>query len=169
MGRRCTVCDHEGRGAIDAALVAGDASLNRIAQQYGVSSYALRRHRDRHLSPALAAMREAEETEREAALQQRIERLIERAERLLRAAEEDGRSQTALAAVRELRSLLELLGKASGELNDRPTVTINLQASEEWLQVRSALLGALLPFPEARVAAAAVLELPAGDVREEDT
>ncbi|NLE22082.1 MAG: hypothetical protein GX624_04800 [Actinobacteria bacterium] len=162
MGRVCTVCRHPGRGAIDAALVAGDASLNKIAQQYGVSSYALRRHRDRHLSPALAALREAEEAEREASLQQRIERLIERAERLLRAAEEDGRAQAALAAVRELRSLLELLGKASGELNDRPQVTVNLMASPEWLQLRSALLGALLPFPDARVAAAAVLELPAG-------
>lgn len=152
---------------MDAELVAGSASLNKIAQQYGVTPYALRRHRDRHLSPALAAMREAEEAEREASLLCRIETLIERTERLLRAAEEDGRSQAALAAVRELRSLLELLGKASGELNDRPQVTINLQASEEWLQVRSALLGALLPYPDARVAVAGVLELPAADVTEE--
>ncbi|NLG65270.1 MAG: hypothetical protein GX537_06660, partial [Actinobacteria bacterium] len=123
MGRKCTICGHPGRAAIDAELTAGNVSVRRLAAQYGVVTTSLRRHRDRHLSPALAAMREAEEAEREASLLQRIETLIERTERLLRAAEEDGRSQAALAAVRELRSLLELLGKASGELNDRPQVT----------------------------------------------
>ena len=168
MGRHCTICEHPERGAIDADVVAGNTSLNKIARRYGVSPDALRRHRVRHLSPALAAMREAEEAEREAALQQRIERLIERTERLLRAAEEDGRAQAALAAVRELRSLLELLGKATGELREQPTVVVNLQSSEEWLQLRSALLGALAPYPDARVAAAAVLELPAASVTEED-
>jgi len=83
------------------------------------------------------------------------------------AAAHEGKASQALAVLKELRSLLELLGKASGELNERPQVTINLQTSEEWLQMRSALLDALLPFPEARVAVADVLELPAASVTEE--
>ncbi len=52
--------------------------------------------------------------------------------------------------VKELRACLELSGRASGELNDRPQVTLNLMASPEWLAVRDVILSALMAYPEAR-------------------
>ena len=162
MGRACSICDHAERDIIDAALVSGD-SYRDIGTAYGVTPSALSRHLRRHVSPALATL-QAERVEQGAAsLLDRVEALIERTERLLRAAEDEGRASAALAAVRELRALLELLGKASGELDTRPQVTVNLLASPEWIGVRAALFAALQTYPDARAAVAGrLLELEAG-------
>ncbi len=171
MPRECKVCAHPERDAIDAALVCGD-SQRSLAARYGLTPSSVARHYRNHVSAALAALT-TERTERTeqaggGALLDRVEALIRRAERILDAAEGDGKVSTALSAIKELRALLELLGKATGELDDRPQVTINLLSSPEWLQMRSQLLGALAPFPQARIAAADVLELPAADVTEDE-
>jgi len=166
MGRTCHCCEHPERDAIDAALVSG-ASMTEVSDRFGVSRSSASRHSLNHLSASLVAMKAQAQEDNRASLLERIETLIERGETMFAAAASEGKAAQALAVLKELRSLLELLGKASGELNDRPQVTVNLMASPEWLQLRSALLGALLPFPDARVAAAAVLELPAADVTEE--
>jgi hypothetical protein len=60
-----------------------------------------------------------------------------------------------------LRLQTELLAKLLGELNEQPQ--INVLVAPEWLQVRSALLGALAPYPEARASVAErLLTLEAG-------
>ena len=162
MGRACTVCEHPDRDAIDAAITCGD-SCRAIGARFGVSASAVSRHSQGHLSAALAAMRTAEQDDRRASLLDRIEGLIDRAETLYHAASEEGKASQALAVLKELRGLLELLGKASGELNERPEVTINLLASPEWLGVRDAVFGALTAFPSARAAVSGrLLELEAG-------
>lgn len=57
-----------------------------------------------------------------------------------------------------LQPQIELLAKLLGELDDRPVVNITLSA--EWVQIRTVLLEALTPHPEARSAVAgALLEL----------
>jgi hypothetical protein len=71
---------------------------------------------------------------------------------ILLTARQEGHPSTALAALRELRGQLELLGKATGELNDRPQVTINLLSSPEWLSVRSVIFSSLADYPDARAA-----------------
>lgn len=163
MARHCTICDHDERSAIDAELVSGRASMRDLAQKYCVSPHALGRHRDRHVSAALAAVQAERERDSAETLLDRVEGLIQRTERLLEAAEDAGRVSAALAAIKELRSLLELLGKASGELDTRPQVTVNLLASPEWLGVRELLFAALQPYPDARAAVSGrLLELEAG-------
>ncbi|MEP7081901.1 MAG: hypothetical protein ABI841_02870 [Chloroflexota bacterium] len=164
MPRVCTVCSSPDRDAIDAALVSG-APMRRIAPRYGVSETAIRRHRNRHLSPAIVALQEQREEERGETLADRLEGLYRRAERILDAAETGRQGQLSLAAIRELRGIAELLGKLTGELRDQPTVTVNLMASPEWLAVRAALLEALATFPAARSAVAArlaALSAPSG-------
>lgn len=162
MGRHCSICDHPERDKLESALVSG-ATLRDLAQTFGVSRDAVRRHRIGHLSPALVAMQAEREHDGTATLLDRVESLITRTERLLSAAEKSGAVTTALAAVREQRELLRLLGAASGELNDRPQVTINLMASEEYIAVRSAILAALMAYPEARQAVSGrLLALEAG-------
>jgi len=49
-----------------------------------------------------------------------------------------------------LQGQLELTAKLMGELDERPQ--INVLVAPEWILVRTALLDALRPFPEARVA-----------------
>jgi hypothetical protein len=53
--------------------------------------------------------------------------------------------------------LLRLLGNASGELDERPAVTVNLLTSAEWLTIRARIVAALADHPAARAAVAAAL------------
>jgi len=162
MAPRCTICTHAERDAIDDALVSGTA-YSAIARQFEVGPESVRRHHQNHVSPALAAI-EAERKEAEAAdLVARIERLIARAETMFSAAAKDGQSTQALNVLKEMRQLLELWGKATGQLDDRPQVTVNLMASPEWLAVRDVILSALYAYPDARAAGSGrLLELEAG-------
>ena len=57
-----------------------------------------------------------------------------------------------LRTAAQLRPSIELLAKLLGELDERPQ--LNLTVAPEWLAVRSALLEALGPYPEARAAVA---------------
>lgn len=162
MGRICTICASESRDEIDACIVSGESSYS-LADRFGVSASAIQRHAKRHLSAALAAMESREQADRGSSLLERVEGLIERAEILYTAATEEGKAQQALAVIKELRGCLELLGKATGELDTRPQVTVNLMASPEWLAVRSVIFAALAAYPDARAALSGrLLELEAG-------
>ncbi len=162
MGRACTCCAHPERDEIDACVTRGESTYH-IADRFGLSASAVQRHARNHLSAALAAMRTAEQEDRRATLLDRIETLIERAETLYDAASGEGKAAQALNVLRELRGLLELLGKATGELATTPTVTVNLQTAPEWLAMRAVILSALIAYPEARNAVAGrLLELEAG-------
>lgn len=157
MGRPCSICTHDDREDIDGGLVSG-TSLRDLAARFSVSVSALSRHSQDHVSAALRAVVVSREREQAETLMDRVESLIERTERLLSSAETSGKVAQALAAVREMRALLELLGKASGELKpDGLVQVLNVQTSPEWLAIRSALLGALGPHPDARVAVAGAL------------
>jgi hypothetical protein len=77
------------------------------------------------------------------------------------AAETTRQHRTALSAIREARSNLELLAKLLGEPDERPVT--NVLVSAEWVSVRTAMMEALDPYPQARVAVAERLsELEAG-------
>ncbi len=54
MPRTCTICHHDEREAIDAALVSGVAH-RAIANQWHVGRAAVQRHAKNHLSAALVA------------------------------------------------------------------------------------------------------------------
>ena len=83
---------------------------------------------------------------------------------LIAACEATGSAGPLTAAAREFRSSLELLAKLTGELDERPTTVVNVLSSPEVAGLITALLGALAPFPDARVAAAAVLDVPSREL-----
>jgi len=162
MGRVCTICTHPERDAIDAALASGTA-YSVVARQFEVGPESVRRHHGAHLSPALAAMEAAQQETDSATALDRVTRLIGRVERVLDAAESEGKSGGVLSAAAQLRPLIELLAKLTHELDDRPQVTLNLMASEEYIAVRSAIFAALMQFPDARAEVAGrLLQLEAG-------
>ncbi len=72
-------------------------------------------------------------------------------------AEADGKASTALAAVREARGLLELTARVTGELDERPVMVVNIQASQEWVELRALILAALRPHPAALAAVVAAI------------
>jgi hypothetical protein len=162
MARACTICEHAERDSIDQALVCGEL-LSVISMRYAVGRDAVRRHKLRHLSAALAGMQTQEQAARRASLLDRVEGLIERAEILFTTAAAEGKFTQSLDALKELRLQLELLGKATGELDTRPQVTVNLMASPEWLAVRAVIFAALAGYPAARAAVSGrLLEIEAG-------
>ena len=145
------MCDHETRTSIETALISG-APLRDIAGRYGVSKSALERHKADHLPAGLAKAREAEEAARADDLLSEVRGLQARTLAILESAEASGEHRTALAAIAEARRNLELLGKLAGELDERPVV--NVLVSAEWITIRTVLLEALSPYPQASTAVA---------------
>ena len=158
MAGTCTVCAHAERKAIDEALIVG-LPLREITRRWGVSKDAASRHR-KHVSPGLSRVvsRRRADAGPKSALD-RLEELYGRANVVLTSAEREGQASLSLAAIRELRALIELLGKLTGELDERPQINVlNVHMTPEWLATRDAMLGALAPYPEAAHAVAARLQ-----------
>jgi hypothetical protein len=84
---------------------------------------------------------------------------------LLTKAEAAGDYRTALAGIREARGCIETLMEVEGELDRRNVVTITVHP--EWLALRTIILAALAPFPEARQQVAACLTMT-GEGRNDD-
>lgn len=152
MPNVCTVCTHTEREAIDAALVGSDASNRRIATQNGLSEAAIRRHKADHLPAALVKASDAAEVMHADNLLAQLNQLTTDARRIGERAEKTGDLRTALAGIRELVRIVELTAKLRGELAQEGT--INVLLAPEWLQVRTVLLEALAPYPDARQAVA---------------
>jgi hypothetical protein len=155
MPRRCAICSHADKEAIDEALVGGTA-LSALAALYRVSDDSLGRHKANHLPTTLAKAQEAEEVAQADDLLDQVRDLQERALAILDKADEAGELRTALSAIREARGNLELLAKLLGELDDRPQ--LNILVSPEWLELRTVIVGALEPYSEARGAVLAAIE-----------
>ncbi len=149
MPRKCTICEHDERHAIDVALVQREAYRN-IAERHGLSTGSLSRHTREHLPELLAKAKDAVEVAEADSLLERIEGLYKRTEAILEAAEEGKEWGTALAAIRECRGNLELLGRVTKELETAPT--FNLTLNPEYLEARAIIVQALEPFPDARQA-----------------
>jgi hypothetical protein len=155
MPRSCTVCNHPNLEDIDRALVAGEANT-ALSSLFAVSEQALRRHKGSHLPAKLVMAQAAEEVAQADDLLGQMQNLQQRTLAILEAAESTNQHRTALSAIREARSNLELLAKLLGELDDRPQV--NVLVSPEWLELRAIIVTALEPHPEALRAVVGALE-----------
>jgi hypothetical protein len=140
---------------MEDAFIAGTPK-RRIASQHGVTERAVRYHMREHLPELLALARDAERASRADSLLDRIEGLHTRTIAILDEVESGDDKRTALAAIREARSNLELIGEVTKELDRKPT--LNLELNPEWIEIRAVLVGALDPFPEARQSVLRALE-----------
>jgi hypothetical protein len=151
MPRSCTICEHPHRDSIDRALV-GDSSNLSVSALFGVSESAVRRHKSNHLPAKLVMAQQAKKVVEADDLLDQVRDLHARTLAILEAAERTNQHRTALSAIREARSNLELLAKLLGELDDRPQVNILISPT-----VQTAIIAALGPYPEARLAVAHAL------------
>ena len=154
MAQPCSICHHPDRETIDAAIVGGGA-LRAIACQYTVGREALRRHKA-HIPKAVATAREAEEVAEADRLLAIVHDLMKSAIGTITQAEAGGDLRTKLAAIREARETAKLLLEVYGELQTQPT--FNIIMAPEWVEVRTVVLQALGPYPDARLAVAGALE-----------
>jgi len=130
-------------------------AFRNIAEQFQVSTSALVRHFDDHLPSSLVKAQKAAEASQADALLAQVVDLRGKALGVLEQAETAGDLKTALTAIRETRGCVELLAKLAGQLKDSPTINVVLMP--EWRELQAAILWALAPHGEARLAVAAAL------------
>ncbi len=182
MARTCTICSHPERLEIDKQLLRGDSiagiSRNFAVSEDSLSRHrdthlgedvsdvigAMRAAREEALAQIRSAeletikeevVAEARETtaarlEAAASYLDQLILLRQKAAGILETAEEAGDLKTALAGIREARGCIETLARIEGQLKDSPQITI--VNSSEWVEVRTLIIGALEPYPEAREA-----------------
>src|SRR5215211_7308042 len=142
MPRVCTICSHEKRYEIDSILVDRSKPYRDMAGQFGVSKTAIGRHvSEGHISELIALAADAERSAKADTLLDRVEAFLDRME-------ETENYGAILGAFRELRANLELIGGVTKQLDRTPT--LNLHLNPEWLEIRTAIVLALDPHPEAR-------------------
>jgi hypothetical protein len=155
--RACTVCSHEQRYEIEELLATRQGTYRGIARTYAVSEDAISRHvAGGHISQLIALAADAERAAQADTLLDHIEGLQSRTLAILEASEETNEHRTALAAIREARRNLELIGEVTRELNRAPT--LNLSLHPEYVEARTLIVQALGPYPEAREAVVKALE-----------
>ena len=152
MGRQCTVCAHNDIEEINRLLLCSD-SYRDIARQFALSKDALSRHKESHipelLSKSADLKAEVESTQGNQTLAE-VRELKVTALEILAVAQGAGDLKTALMGIREARSCLELCMKAEGQIKDGPQITI--VSNPEWIELRTLVINALEPYPEAREA-----------------
>lgn len=153
MAGYCRTCTSEDKATIEALIVSG-RSLSAVGRQFSMDRDALRRHRDRHMSMALTALRAEQGTavQIETTARDRVEGLVSKLEALVNRTHDEKRESMLLGASRELRASIELLARLSGELRPENQTTVqvlNLSTSDEWVRTRMTILAALQRHPEA--------------------
>ena len=155
MPRVCTVCNHPKREKIDKLLVEGE-SFRNIAERFSLSSTSVYRHKS-HLNGTLLKANEVREIAQADNLLEQVRNLQTRALNILSKTEEAEDWRAATGAIREARGCLELLGKLAGELQQEGQ-TVNVIVSPQWVELRTTIIKALEPHPEAKFAVLGALQ-----------
>ncbi|MDO4356535.1 MAG: hypothetical protein Q4E13_08510 [Clostridia bacterium] len=156
MAKTCSVCAHEQSEQITSELVNG-VPLRTLAEKYGLSVGALHRHKQ-HIVAQMANSGDVGELQEPGTVLKRIADLDERADRLYREAVKNKDLLNATRALKELREIISLYAKLTGELNTQAQVVHqHLHVTPEWITLRQQMLSALAPYPEARAALITVL------------
>jgi hypothetical protein len=156
----CSVCSHDKRYAIEAALVSGVSQLS-LAARFGLSNDAIGRHYRNHLDAAARAailtqqnpndidldkLREDESAGLLANVSRQRIRLQQISERAL----DDGDTKAAIGAESAITSNLKLTARLVGQLIQVHDVRHqHVLVSEDYLKVRAAIVAAIRPYPEA--------------------
>jgi len=162
------VCLHPERLEIDKAIVAVEP-FRHIARRFSISSSSVVRHKDNHLLPQIAKVRQVPDAPEAAALaaQAQKAREVEEATQaldvvrqlkainaacleVLTKARTAGNDATLLRTVDRIHRQIELQARLLGDLQDAPAV--NVLVMPEWQRVRVLVVETLRPFPEARAA-----------------
>ena len=161
MPRVCTICTHPEHEAINQALV-GTASIRDIAAVYRVSQDALSRHKADHLPLTVAKAEATRQVEQargvvDAGLDvvAQLRAINGVTLNVLKEARERHDGELALKAVDRVQRQIELQAKLLGDLDERPHV--NILVAPEFVRIQTVLLGALKPYPDARLAVAQAL------------
>lgn len=152
MARVCTICEDPEVQEINRRLIRGD-SIAGIAREFAVSEDALGRHKAGHIPATLEASPSTLEIANADNLLDELRRARQRTYGLLDKAEEAACVKVYGAPVqylREIREQIRLLAELEGRLASQPQV--NILINPEWIELRTLIVKALEPYPQAREA-----------------
>lgn len=147
MGRSCTVCTHKALDEINRLLLSGEP-YRTIADRFELSKTALIRHKESHISELLSKSNDIKDILNADSLVGRVEEEAEFVREMRDAAKAEGDIELALKAVDRALKCVDLYAKVQGIIKDQPTVNITLNA--EWINLRTTIIQALEPYPDAR-------------------
>jgi len=180
MPRTCGPCGDKRRNELDRRLLEMEISgetFRVISREFGYSEDALSRHKTNHLILDLSEVNQAKNEARSVTLEKvkteelaqtkanvagsmaarldnaanhldRLQEVRREAANLLDRAETANDLRAASVFIRELREQIRLWAELEGRLATQPTVNIALNV--EWIELRTVIIRALAPFPEAR-------------------
>ena len=158
MPQTCTICKHPQRASIEASIAQG-VSLRDIALQFTVGHMSVQRHTE-HIAQEIKNSAVAQDSARAFDVVQQLRAINTTTLAILQESRAANKNGMALFAIDRLMKQLELQAKLLGDI-DQPQVNIFL--TPEWHTIRSAIVGSLAPYPEARLACASALsQLNAG-------
>lgn len=152
MTRTCTVCSHVDVEEINKRLVSGE-SYRDIARQYALSKDSLSRHKDNHIPEALLKANDVQEVSSADSLLKQLKEIRDKAYSLLDKAEVAGSTKVygpPSAYLKEIREQIKLMAEIEGKIPSQPQ--INIINNPEWVEIRTKILYALDPYPEAKAA-----------------
>lgn len=147
MSRQCTICTHPDVNEINQMLIS-EKSLLQISKKYAISYSSLKRHYENHITRDMTRSVHAEKVANADSLLQKLIEYENDAKRYRDMAEKDGDIELALRAVDRALKCVEIGSKIRGLIQEQTQV--NILVNPQWIELRSTIITALEPFPEAR-------------------
>jgi 3-dehydroquinate synthase class II len=146
---RCKACNHPGHEEHDKTLLSGKLSDSDYAKIVGCSSKSIARHRI-HIAKEIAQSAKAQAIITADELFQSVQDEAVVVRELRDAARNEGDIELALKTIDRALKCIELYAKIQGIIKDQPTINITLNA--EWVELRTLIVTALDPYPQAKEA-----------------
>jgi len=136
-------------------MLLNKAPLRAIARATGFSRKAIETYRNESLPEKLIQARNIKEIADADNVVEQIKIIQARTLAVLDAVESEGDHALFFKGIREVRENAKLSAELAGKLAAQPQFNITLSA--EWIELRTIMLTALDPFPEAKLAVANAL------------
>ena len=150
---RCKCGQYIGHLELDKAYLNNEISLQQYADKVGCAKPSVERHVKGHLPDALLKAKDIEDVANGDSLLEQLKNARKRTYSLLDKAEAaaDTRVYGApVAYLKEIREQLKFIAELEGRLATQPT--INFTLNTEWVELRTLIVVALDPYPEAKEA-----------------
>ena len=150
---RCKCGQYPGHLELDKAYLNNEISLQQYADKVGCAKPSVERHVKGHLPGALLKAKDIEDVANGDSLLDELKKARDRTYTLLDKAEAAANTKVygaPVAYLREIREQLKFMAELEGRLATQPQINITLNA--EWIELRTLIINALGPYPNAREA-----------------
>ena len=150
---RCKCGQHPDHLDLDKAYLRKELTLQEYADRVGCHKTSVERHVKGHLPDALLAAKDIAVVANGDTLLSQLQEARARTLSLLDKAEDAQDTKVygpPVGYLREIREQLKFIAELEGRIASQPT--INLTVSTEWIELRTVIISALDPYPQAKEA-----------------